>query len=592
MNVPFLTCDEVFGMDCNEQHELYRDYMNAQFLKRPLVDVTPDANGLNAPDPYIWSGFYRDRVSGEETDDDVNWNHPYEPLGSIIIGRPKEATTSEEGQDELGGFGMSIAQSGGELIISAPYRDAIPGGNLLADFNPVALSREVENSGVAYLFTNTDLWSIELEDKCPLYQESPKDECPSYYSPAPIPPKPHMYAAGGGGHGRRPMGSSIYRRDITFERLGVADEDGGLHIAGRPGDRIQNIIGIPDFNDDTRSDFVVSAPMANDPDSDGEGDGAVYVVFRRSNSLEGDYVLDKLALDPTFPNRLSGIEIIGNADEQGQLGAGLAGGNERTETLFDFNDDEIEDIAIGSPTGNGKTGEVLIVFGTNQLLSPAGGIAVDTLLDDLQGALITGVDTNGLFGFNIANAGDIDGDGLDDLLIAAPNATPRFDSTPTDSVDKLDTMGLDRNFDGLADDVTGPTGIPDLVVDEWDRLEGAGLVYVIFGSADTTTWLSAATGRMEISIDKLGTAELPGFIIVGRRGSDQLGGGDAHSDNIVKHDPSRSRGLAGVGDVDGDNKADFMIGSIMADPRIDPMSGVGTINGGEAYLIYGFERDE
>jgi len=44
--------------------------------------------------------------------------------------------------------------------------------------------------------------------------------------------------------------------------------------------------------------------------------------------------------------------------------------------------------------------------------------------------------------------------------------------------------------------------------------------------------------------------------------------------------------------VDGDGKADILIGAILADPRVDPKTGVGTVNGGEAYLIYGFEQND
>lgn len=539
-------------------------------------------------DPEIGSGFYRDRHLGEEEDADVDWNDPQQPWGCRIIGRPAvhPEYTYDPGpgeQEEFSGFGMSIARSGTELIISAPFRDAVDEDtdSEWGDLDPMAHVGEIENAGVAYLFTaaGRDLWQHGLEDGVPLEETEVTS----------IPPKPHMYCAGGSGHtnwASPPFGSSFTRRDLIFDRGDyVLSLRGGLQIAGQPQENIQNILGIPDFNKDSRADYVVGAPEANG------GDGAVYVVFRRANSLEGDYVLHKVALAATDPLRLNGVLVVGSSSG-GLFGTSLAGGDEDTSSTFDFNFDGVDDVVIGIPGGNGGTGEVLILFSSNQLTSPAGGITVDTLLAQHKAALITGIDAGSEFGFNVANAGDIDGDGTDDLLIAAPNASPMFDSNLSDSDDTLDTPGLDRDLDGSLDDVTGPTGVPDGETDTWDELQGAGLVYVIRSSASPLGWVSddpAHLGEMVISIDQLGTAALPGVIIVGRRAGDQLGGGDSTTVNAAKK-YGRSQGLSGVGDVDDDGNADIAIGSILAHPRVDPMTGEGVTNGGEAYLIYGFDQ--
>jgi hypothetical protein len=559
--------------DCNDQVELIQ-LLIGTFA--PLIDVFEAGAFGGAPinPSFIGTGFFRDRLSGDEESEDVNWNDPLEPTGARIVGRPTDTSHEEEGA-----FGTAIAQSGNEMIISAPARDAVNG----ADIGGL-LSPENENSGLAYLFSNEDLWTLKCSDSEPLADTIARE------GGFRIPPKPHIYAAGGGGHtgfilgpGAVPPGSSLARLDVALRRKNVNSTNldvlsqGGLSIAGRPGENIQNIMGIPDFNRDTRPDFVVGAPTAN------SGDGALYVAFRRPTAVEGDYVLDKLTLAPSNLERLAGVYVTAQAGSGAAFGASLAGG-------IDFNSNGIADVAIGAPHGNSGTGEVVIVFASNQLTSPEGGVSVQTLLNQRQAARITGVASDSQFGFNVANAGDIDGDGINDLLIAAPGATPMFDANPNDATDELTTKGIDRNLDGVKDDVTGPKGIPDGVVDALDNLEKSGLVYVVFGASDARTWATTTTGPYSISISKLGSAQLPGFIIAGRRADDLIGGGDATTANPNKTF-GRSAGLAGVGDVDGDGLDDFMVGSILADPRVDPQTGVGTINAGEAYLIYGFEQN-
>jgi hypothetical protein len=97
--------------------------------------------------------------------------------------------------------------------------------------------------------------------------------------------------------------------------------------------------------------------------------------------------------------------------------------------------------------------------------------------------------------------------------------------------------------------------------------------------------------NVTINIDQLGTDPLRGFMIIGRRGGDRLGGGDAGDlalgGTSSKAGRGRSMGLASAGDVDNDGRSDLLLGSILADPRVDPNTGNGVRNGGEAYLLYG-----
>jgi len=518
------------------------------------VDSISEEAGLQRVDRR--SGFYSD-TEPASPGQPARPNMPSEPLGARIIG---------VGLGDR--FGTSVTLSNamdigaGDVIISSPGRTGrgiLLGARPSGCTDPPSCGGEIDglesavgspktnpDSGVAYLFSLRSLWTNDTFGRRP--------------------PKPHQYIVGEGSHCGGPSD--------------LIDNIEAIRIVGFSGDKISNIVGIDDFNNDGRNDFAIGAPSANN------GQGRVYIGFRRDRAVEGDYVLEKLSLNPTSPDRLTGV-LITTSTVDG-LGASLVTG-------VDFNGDGLSDLVVGSPNASSGVGEVIVIFGDPNLVSPLDGVSVQTLLNTrtAQGlpraARITGnaLDVGGLFGFNVANAGDVDGDGASDLLIAAPNASPRYDANPNDAMDTLAAAGLDVDFDGQKDDVSGPFKVPDGLVDTNDNLPNAGIVYLI--SSRNRLDRIAAT-NVTISVSQLGGTQLRGFMIVGRRAGDRIGGGDAGNASAGgiqgKDGRGRSQGLASAGDVDGDGEADILIGSILADPGVDPNTGVGKQNGGEAYLIY------
>jgi len=99
----------------------------------------------------------------------------------------------------------------------------------------------------------------------------------------------------------------------------------------------------------------------------------------------------------------------------------------------DVNGDGIDDLLIGtvdrtayaySPTDSDDTGEAYLVFGSDQGFSPT--LDLDDIIngDGSIGFVINGVDPNDYAGSSVSSAGDVNGDGIDDLIIGAREGDP------------------------------------------------------------------------------------------------------------------------------------------------------------------------
>jgi len=199
----------------------------------------------------------------------------------------------------------------------------------------------------------------------------------------------------------------------------------------------------------------------------------------------------------------------------------------------------------------------------------------------LLGASVTLAGTSGanLFGSRVAAAGDIDGDGLGDILVAAPGSNTLGGSAyPAGrtlvftgaqlSIPRTEPLGIDdafavlegeepRDFSGTSvagvGDVDGD-GRDDIVIGAFGNgspIANAGKVYLVLGSS------ISGGGTFD-----LGNASTSSYMWEGEMQDDALG-----------------KSVAAAGDVDGDNLDDFLIGAPYASPN-------GT-QSGRAYLVLG-----
>ena len=323
-----------------------------------------------------------------------------------------------------------------------------------------------------------------------------------------------------------------------------------------------------DINGDGFDDLIIGAPFA-DPNNTFDA-GQVYVVFGSDSGFSP-------SLDPTELNGSNGF-VINGANSSDNLGLSVS-------SAGDINGDGVADLVIGSPgadsIGNFDAGRSYVVFG-NSTIGSAGNLNL-TELNGVNGFVINGVNNSDRSGQAVSSAGDINGDGFDDLLIGAPFADPSGNSDagqiyvvfgggsdfePTLNLSDLDggdgfVINGVNSFDNLGFSVSSAGDIND---DGFDDLligapfadpkgnSNAGQSYVVFGGDNIGSGGSVNLAELNDS---------NGLIINGVSNFDNLG-----------------QAVSGAGDFNGDGADDLLIGAPFADPNSNS-------DAGQSYLLFG-----
>jgi len=234
------------------------------------------------------------------------------------------------------------------------------------------------------------------------------------------------------------------------------------------------LAGLGDLNSDGYDDIAIGA---SGHDGGGESAGAAYVLY---GPLSGDIALEDA------PVRLLG------AAAGDQLGRSLA-------RLGDLNSDGRDDLLIGASVADDGRGTAYLLHGP---LS-----AGDTLQS--AAAQITGTDAEDYLGRAAAGLGDVDGDGARDFAIGAwgsdtsdadAGAVYVFSGPVTGSLTAADADGVllgassgdyaGWSLDG-AGDVDGD-GLQDIVIGAYNAMSGAGASYLVRGPISGSQSLSDA----------------------------------------------------------------------------------------------------
>jgi Ca2+-binding RTX toxin-like protein len=342
----------------------------------------------------------------------------------------------------------------------------------------------------------------------------------------------------------------------SFDLSSLNGTNGFKIVGGASGDGFGGSVSLAgDINNDGIDDVIIGARNATS--AGGALGGRGYVLFGSSGGFAA-------SINATALNGSNGF-IIDSAASGESLGASVS-------NIGDINGDGIDDVLVGAPDG-ASPGKAYIVFGKS------GGFSASLNVSSLNGSngfALTGAGGGEGFGLMVANAGDLNGDGIDDLVVSAPGGdgpnggasglsfvvfgkTSGFAATIDMStlngangfrIDGASTFDQSGTSVQAAGDVNGD-GVDDLLVSanfaDPNNLSGAGEVYLVYGK--TTGFASTIN---------LATIDNPDGVVLN---------GGAAGDNAGT--------FVGAADVNDDNFADVIIGA----------RGLGNEGGG--YVVFG-----
>jgi hypothetical protein len=130
-----------------------------------------------------------------------------------------------------------------------------------------------------------------------------------------------------------------------------------------------------------------------------------------------DEVAAGLATEPVLPQAM----VINGIDPGDNSGWSVS-------SAGDVNGDGFDDILIGAPdadpNGKDRAGETYVVFGSDAGFDPSLELSSLETGDGSKGFVLKGIAEEDESGWSVSSAGDINGDGFDDILIGAPDADP------------------------------------------------------------------------------------------------------------------------------------------------------------------------
>ncbi len=525
--------------------------------KSPTVDITASDGTVTNVDPFTATFTFSEDVTGFAADDIMVWGGA---LGGPLMTVDARTYTADIVPDGLGVVAIDVARGAAQDAAGNGSDGASPFLVSVVGETQLALSSLDGNNGFTiHGITPGDLSGFAVSGAGDVNGDGINDLLIGA-----------RYGDGGGnnsGESYVVFGGSDVGSSGDFDLLTLDGANGFTMVGVDADDQAgSSVTGLGDVNADGIDDILVGADRAN------SSAGESYVVFGSTDGFSA--VLDLETLDGTNGFRLNGID----ASDRSSFAVSEVG---------DFNGDGVNDLLIGAfladANGINNSGETYVVFGGSSL-GDTGSLDLSAL-DGSNGFTVNGKGDGDRTGRAVSSAGDVNGDGLDDLLIGAVSPTPNGSSgagqsyvvfgTSAGVAADLDLSALDGEngfaingisaFDYAGRSVAGGKdlngdGLADLViaVERGDANgSNAGEVYVVFGS----TGFGATGASDSLNLSALDGSN--GFVLNGVNAGDLAG-----------------RSVSSAEDINGDGLHDLIIGAVLADPG-------GKGNAGQSYVVYG-----
>jgi hypothetical protein len=292
--------------------------------------------------------------------------------------------------------------------------------------------------------------------------------------------------------------------------------------------------------DGSRSAQTLGGFVAGAGDLDGDNVGEIAVGAPQDHTVTGSVLVYSGACGSTLL-QLDPVEI------RGLFGATIS-------RVGDLDGDGVPDLIIGAPYTSRPEG-----FGVGAVLVFSG--ATGTLLYNFIGD-----EAGNYMGWSVAGVGDLDGDGVPELMIGTPYARAGEVIGAGNAVVRSGATGdLIYTFEGEdAGDFLG------WAVASIDDLDGDGVTDLLLGAPSASPGGHPQAGRIEVRSGR--TGELL-YGLSGTEDSSHFG-----------------RSLAALGDLDGDGMSDFAVGAPIASPSgLSQAGSVFVFSGKTGALLYRFD---